>query len=306
MRLPRKRKIFENLPVNYIDLNSILNAGKTNRADKFHSYIQLVYPEEIQFIFLIEGEFYTAVKYSNHFSPITYEYMEKRKKSSERGFCSFYEIDFDLAKLLTTALPAEPDRTFDLEEDAFTFDDNTGIMLVNYNIEHGIYYIKKGHLEYGYLQQKKVQGEIKTQEMFTSDTIHSINYYIREPLMQRIVTPHMRKLMTGLMANLIHGYTEKTGIVKVESYLSSSKEVAEKKYTFLHNVILNRTNIIDNALADEETYIKGYAEWVKRFIAHFYKILTPEDNNKILAKAIHDYRYVLEKIKFISYIKNNE
>ncbi|NIA22804.1 MAG: hypothetical protein GWP03_01340 [Proteobacteria bacterium] len=306
MKLPRKRKIFENLPINYIDLNSILNAGKVRRADKFHSYIQLIYPEEVQFVFLIEGEFYLAVKHTDQFSPIPYEYVEKRKKSSERGFCSFYEIDSNLAKLLTTALPVKPDHSFDMEEDAFTFDGNTGIMLVNYSIEHGIYYIKKGHLAYGYLQEEKAQGEIKTQELFTGNTIHSINYYIREPVMQKIVTPHIRKLMTGLLSNLINGYIEKAGIVKVESYLSSSKEAAEKKYPFFHNVILNRTNIIDNALADEETYVKGYAEWVKRFITHFYKIVPHEQNNKILAKAIYDYRFVLEKIKFISYLKDNE
>ncbi len=306
MRLPRKRKIFENLPINYIDLNSILNAGKIRRADKFHSYIQLVYPDEIHFVFLFEGEFYLAVKYTNEFSPISYEEVIKRKKSSERGFCSFYEIDLELAKLLTSALPAKPDFVFDMSKDAFTFDSNTGIMLVNYSIEHGIYYIEKGHLKYGYYKLEESKGEIKTQELFTKDTINTICYYILEPEMRKIVTPHIRKLMTGLMQNLIKGYTDKIGIVKVESYLLDAKVSAEKKYQFLHNVLINRVNIVDNSIADEEEYIRGYADWVKKFIAHFYKLIPAEENNAILSNAIHDYRFALEKIKFISYMKNNE
>ncbi len=306
MKFPRSTHIFENLPITYIDLNNIVNAGKVRREDRFNSYLQLVYPDEIHFLFLHKGEFYLAVKFQQRFYPISLEYAIKRKKVSERGFCSFYQIDEQLTSILTTILISQPDKEYDMGQHNFIFEHNDGIIMVTYGIERGIFLIENGHPIKGYFQNIISDGEEKSKELFTSKEIDHISYYFKTPEIKKIVTPHVRKLMVNLVIKIANEYIDKAGRVKTEAYLEASRSDTEKKYSFFNGIKISGTNIEDNIVIEEPRYIKAYAYWVREFINYFYKMFSKEESNIILGKAIYSYRFVLKEIDFIKYLKENE
>ncbi len=306
MKFPRSKHIFENLPITYIDLSSIVNAGKVRREDRFNSYIQLVYPDEIHFLFLYKGEFYLAVKFQHRFYPISLEYAIKRRKSSERGFCSFYQIDEQLVSILTTILISQPDKEYDMGQDNFAIKHDDGIIMVTYGIERGVFLIENNRLIKGYYQNIISNGEEKSKELFVSKEMDHISYYSKSPEIKKIVTPHVRKLMINLVIKITKEYTDKAGRVKTEAYLEASRSDTEKKYSFFNGLKITGTNIEDNIVVEESKYIQAYAYWVREFIGHFYKMFSKEESNALLGKAIYDYRFALKEIDFIKYLRKNE
>ncbi|HAV92891.1 TPA: hypothetical protein DCW38_06905, partial [candidate division WOR-3 bacterium] len=63
MRFPRGRAILENTNIDFINFDNIMNAGKRERSHKIHGYISIIYPQEVDFIFLSLGEPINAARF---------------------------------------------------------------------------------------------------------------------------------------------------------------------------------------------------------------------------------------------------
>jgi len=317
MRFPKGRSNLQNAKLEFVHLDNILADNKKERASKISGYLEIIYPDMVQLLYLKKGEPVNA----GHFSRTERkqisiaEVIEKAKKSTT-GTVSIYETPDELVDMMLatfTVKPVfknldlsnvEPDKLFE-KLTSVKFD---GFLEIKRGVDISFVRFKDGAPASGYFTWK-VEGiapdilKAALKAAATAPGAVIVDAYDKLPVQAEQASPAQIELFVKAMNKLMAELRNIAGPTLVSKTIASSKEAASVHYPFLKEFeVGDEIKGEGKIVATPEELGKAFAEWMDNFVDSF-RIVLGKRLDGIVQTALKDFRFALKSSSFGRYSK---
>src|SRR5512137_3076069 len=109
MRFPKGKSSLQNAKLEFVHLDNILADNKKERASKISGYIEIIYPDLVDFLYLKKGEPVNAGRFSRaERKQVPISDVIDRAKKSTTGTVSIYETPDELIDMIMATFTVEP------------------------------------------------------------------------------------------------------------------------------------------------------------------------------------------------------
>ncbi|MFO8061795.1 MAG: hypothetical protein R6U31_02585 [bacterium] len=316
MRLPRGKALLENTNIDFINFDKILNAGKRERSHKINGYISLIYPQDVDIIFLSLGEPYSAVRFkAAKKSQLAITDAINRAKDSDVGIINIYEIPEELVLIVNSTLHNDP--VFELKSASEMMPEKMMTQMAKDKI-NGFLEIKKGpELFYAILENgmpnrgyfaDKLNVKISPQILLkilkaTANDGSPVLYSMYDKMPQKIeqVTPALNQLLLKSINSIIVEFASSYGPTFAKKGLRLAKSHIDDEYEFMQTYTFNSLELQGDAIAPKDEFVKAFAEFVNRFMKTYDGICPDEAKKRLFKEALKDFRFALKSANFFNY-----
>lgn len=317
MRFPKGRSNLQNAKLEFVHLDNILADNKKERASKISGYLEIIYPDMVQLLYLKKGEPVNA----GHFSRAERkqisigEVIEKAKKSTT-GTVSIYETPDELVDMMLATFTVKPvfknldlssvtpDKLFE-KLTAVKFD---GFLEIKRGVDISFVRFKEGAPASGYFTWK-VDGivpEVLKAALKAAATAPGaviVDAYDKLPVQAEQASPAQIELFVKAMNKLMAELKNIAGPTLVSKTIASSKEAAGVHYEFLKEFqVGDEIRGEGKVVATPEELGKAFAEWMDNFVDSF-RIVLGKRLDGIVQGALKDFRFALKSSSFGRYSK---
>lgn len=318
MRLPKGRAILTNAKLEYVHFDNILADAKKERASKISGYLEIIYPDATEFLFLRRGEPFNAARFTRDGREVkTIQEVVERAKNSTGGVVNLYETSDELVTMVTMTFTAKPlFRGADMSKinvdqlfEKFKTGKFTGFLELKKGVELSYVRFKEGEAIKGFFIPKpEVALTTATlREVFNAMgqgeklVIGAYEETLEGPIEQ--ATPALVSLFLNTINRLAEELSEVVGPTLVRKTLDGSKGSVEIRFQFLKDFTVNEDGkVIGNTLASPESLANAFAEWVDTFVDGFRALLGKRLDNMLIT-ALKDYRFALKSTAFVEHSK---
>lgn len=316
MRLPRGRALLENTNIDFINFDNILHAGKRERSHKIHGYISVIYPQEVDIIFLSLGEPISAIRFKgpNKNQLAITEAIDKVKKA-DVGIINIYEIPEELILIINTTMQSKPVFSF---KSAAEVSPEKLIAKLGTEKINGFLEIKKGPelfyaiIENGIPQRgyfaDKLNVKISPSVLVTvlkavANDKSPVRFSLYNEMPKKIeqVTPAVNQLFLKSINSVIVEYASSYGPTFAKKGLRLAKSHIDDEYEFMQSYSFNSLELVGDAIAPKDEYIKAFADFVNRFMRTYDGICPDDAKKRLFHNALKDFRFALKSANFFNY-----
>ncbi len=316
MRLPRGRPLLENTNIDFINFDNILNAGKRERSHKIHGYISIIYPQEVDMIFLALGEPVSALRFKGHSKEqlaIT-EAIEKVKKA-DVGIINIYEIPEELVLIINTTLHSKPVFGFKSAAEAspekliakLGVEKINGFLEIKKGPELFFAIIENGIPQRGYFADKlnvKISPSVLVtvlKAVANDGTPVIFSLYNEMPKKIEQVTPALNQLFLKSINAVIVEFASSYGPTFAKKGLRLAKSHIDDEFEFMHGYSFESLEFVGDSIAPKEEFVKAFAEFVNRFLRTYDGICPDDTKKRLFRNALKDFRFALKSANFFNY-----
>jgi hypothetical protein len=317
MRFPKGRSNLQNAKLEFVHLDNILADNKKERASKISGYLEIIYPDMVQLLYLKKGEPVNA----GHFSRTERkqisiaEVIEKAKKSTT-GTVSIYETPDELVDMMLATFTVkpifknldlsnvEPDKLFE-KLTSVKFD---GFLEIKRGVDISFVRFKEGSPASGYFTWK-VDGiapdvlKAALKAVANAPGALIVDAYDKLPVQAEQASPAQIELFVKAMNKLMAELRNIAGPTLVSKTIASSKETASVHYAFLKEFEVGEEIKGEGKIvATPEELGKAFAEWMDNFVDSF-RIVLGKRLDGIVQTALKDFRFALKSSSFGRYSK---
>lgn len=317
MRFPKGRSNLQNAKLEFVHLDNILADNKKERASKISGYLEIIYPDMVQLLYLKKGEPVNA----GHFSRTERkqisigEVIEKAKKSTT-GTVSIYETPDELVDMMLATFTVKPvfknldlsnvtpDKLFE-KLTAVKFD---GFLEIKRGVDISFVRFKEGAPASGYFTWKVdgIAPEVLKAALKAAATTPGaviVDAYDKLPVQAEQASPAQIELFVKAMNKLMAELKNIAGPTLVSKTIASSKEAAAVHYEFLKEFqVGDEIKGEGKIVATPEELGKAFAEWMDNFVDSF-RIVLGKRLDGIVQGALKDFRFALKSSSFGRYSK---
>lgn len=316
MRLPRGRPLLENTNIDFINFDNILHAGKRERSHKIHGYISVIYPQEVDIIFLSLGEPISAIRFkgSSKSQLAITEAIDKVKKA-DVGIINIYEIPEELILIINTTMQSKPVFSF---KSAAEVSPEKLIAKLGMEKINGFLEIKKGPelfyaiIENGIPQRgyfaDKLNVKISPSVLVTvlkavANDKSPVRFSLYNEMPKKIeqVTPALNQLFLKSINSVIVEYASSYGPTFAKKGLKLAKSHIDDEYDFMQSYSFSSLELVGDAIAPKDEYVKAFADFINRFMRTYDGICPDESKKRLFHNALKDFRFALKSANFFSY-----
>lgn len=316
MRFPRGRILLENTNIEFINFDNILNAGKRERSHRIHGYISLLYPSDVDMIFLSLGEPINAARFTqNARTLISINEVIKRVKESSIGIINIYEVPEELVLLMVSTFTLTPilkdkDHTqISVEKmiGQIAVDKFSGFLEIKKGNEFFYSLFEKGIPTRGYFGDKinvSITPSILIQLLkSTSKDGFNVTFSLYDKLPERIeqATPATVQLLLKSVNNLIKEFAASYGPTFAKKGALIAKSHIDEDYKFMSEITINGIELSGDVFASKDEFIKAMAEFTNRFLKTYDVICNDKIKENIFKIALKDFRFALKSQGFFNY-----
>lgn len=305
MRLPRGRAILQNAPLQFINLDSVLNAGKVERGHQISGYLEIVYPEGVDLLFLRRGEPMNAVRLGERVLATTIGEVLSRARSSVQGIVSLYEAPPDVVTMAITALAGSPlfeeeitsDIALKASWERLAAERFSGFVEVQRDQEISFLLYDGGSLRKAHssrnvplLPEALLSGE-------GSPTLRMRGFPLPEAPIEQASPAQISFLLT-VMNGVVAKLRDLLGSGLIRRMLKSSHEQAMPAHPVLGDFAWDSEGVVQgDSKAPPDALNAAFAEWMDAF-AESFRIVLGERLDTLVAGALKDYRFALRSAGF--------
>ncbi len=314
MKLPKGKAVLDNAQLQFINFDSVLHAGKRERAHRISGYIIIIYPDSVDLIFLSQGEPFNAARISRTnrvLMPIK-EVIDKAKKA-DTGIISSYAVDGSLLEMIITSIGQKPVKAdIDISKiqpkiliNRLKQSKFNGFLWVRHNLDESFIKFDEGNISGCY-----ISGEAEKEE--TEDEIlnflgrSNLKISVFDKVQKTLVsqaTPSQLDMFIKVFTALHKEFGKTLGAALVLRTSMIAKETSQREFTFLEHFKINSDlSVVGEAMVEPELLIKGFARWLDLIYESFSTFLG-KDATKVVQEAIKDYRFALKAAKFFDHTK---
>ncbi len=317
MRFPKGRSNLQNAKLEFVHLDNILADNKKERASKISGYLEIIYPDMVQLLYLKKGEPVNAGQFSRteRRQIAIGEVIEKAKKSTT-GTVSIYETPDELVDMMLATFTVKPvfknldlsnvtpDKLFE-KLTAVKFD---GFLEIKRGVDVSFVRFKEGAPASGYFTWK-VDGiapdvlKAALKAAATAPGAVIVDAYDKLPVQAEQASPAQIELFVKAMNKLMAELKNIAGPTLVSKTIASSKEAAAVHYEFLKEFqVGDEIKGEGKIVATPEELGKAFAEWMDNFVDSF-RIVLGKRLDGIVQGALKDFRFALKSSSFGRYSK---
>jgi hypothetical protein len=313
MRFPKGRAVLQNAKLEFVHLDNVLADNKKERASKISGYLEIVYPEAVEFLYLKKGEPVNA----GHFNRTERKQMSvaeviDKAKSSTTGTVSIYETPEELVDMIMATFSVKPAfKNLDLAtvETEKVFDKLIGVKF------DGFLEIRRG-FDMSYLRFKdgapcsgyftwKVESlgleviKAALKQAATGPGAIVVDAFDKIPIMAEQASQAQVTLFLNALNKIVSELKTIAGPTVVTKTLTSSKEAATVHYPFLNDfdTTAGEAKETGKITATPEELGKAFAEWIDNFVDSFRVVLGKRLDGVVQA-ALKDFRFALKASSF--------
>lgn len=314
MKFPKGKLILKDTPVQYVNFDNILNQAKKARDGHLTGYIEIKYPNDIEYLFLRDGQVMNAatsqgLKYNE--KPIK-EIIQKAKRA-RRGSVNIHNVDIELLDMILCMLKEKPmfsgkkieeinpeellEKLVDLDFTGFLIlnkDDNTVFVKFDRGKPEIIYPLNKS---------KKKINSVALLNLLNKEKDMFITAYKGEKKKKQ-ANPALIELYLKFINSLIDSFVEIVGPSLVRRTLIPSFKNASRSEKVLNNFEIDEDLNVKSThfVATTEEITRGFALWIDQFSDAIFVVLGRKTDDIIL-QSIRDYRFALKKADFFEHSK---
>jgi len=314
MRLPKGRPVLQNAKLEYVHFDNILADSKKERASKISGYLEVIYPDCTEFLFLRRGEPFNAARFTRdgREAKNINEVVDKAKIASG-GMVNLYETSDELVAMVVMTLSAKPlfkgadlgkinvDALFErLQKSKFN-----GFLELHKGVELSYVRFREGEAVKGFFIAKP---EVPLTSSALRDLFSAlgtgealvIDAYEESPEVAiEQATPAMVTLFLNTINRLAQDLAGVVGPTLVKKTLEGSRMAVEMRYPFLKDFSVDGTGAVSgNTLISPSSLAKAFAEWTDTFVDSF-RALLGKRLDQLVQNALKDYRFALRSTGFV-------
>lgn len=316
MRLPRGRAVLENMNIDFVNFDNILHAGKRERSHKIHGYISVIYPQDVDIIFLSLGEPVNAARFNQSGrSAISISDAVNRVKKADVGILNMYEVPEELVLIITSTMQLTP--VLNMKS---VLEVSPEKMIAQLGVEKftGFFEIKKGQ-EYFYAIMEnglpsrgyfadKLNVQISPSLLLTvfkakSNDGSPVLFSLYDEMPKRVdqATPAMSQMILKSVNAVISEYAAAYGPTFAKKGLQLAKARIDEQYKFMNDFTLSGIELAGDALAQKDELVQAFAEFINRFMKTYDMICKDDVKSKLFRSSLKDYRFALKSMGFFNY-----
>ncbi|MEW6685608.1 MAG: hypothetical protein AB1393_05310 [Candidatus Edwardsbacteria bacterium] len=318
MRFPKGRVVLSNAKLEFVNLDNVLADSKKERASKISGYLEILYPEGSEILFLKKGEPVNAARFTREERKILtiIEVIEKAKKSVT-GTVNIYETGDELIEMMLATLTlkhlfkdlnvqaTDPEKVLSkLAQVKFS-----GFLELRKGVEVSYVRFKEGNPVTFYPSGKgaeptEVEGLVKllisTQ---IGETPTLVDGYEKLAEIPEQATPAQITLFVNTLNKIVGEVKNIAGPTLVQKTLLTSKETIAVKYPCVKDLSIDSdSRLSGNILVTPDELSRIFAEWIDLFVDSF-RVVLGKRLDTLVQNSFKDYRFALKSTNFGQYSK---
>jgi len=318
MRLPKGRPVLQNAKLEYVHFDNILADSKKERASKISGYLEVIYPDCTEFLFLRRGEPFNASRFTREGREAkTINEVVEKAKVATGGMVNLYETSDELVAMVVMTLTAKPlfkgadlgkinvDALFDrLQKSKFN-----GFLELRKGVELSYVRFREGEAVKGFFIAKP-EVPLTTpalRDLFsalgTGETLMIDAYEETSDTAIEQATPAMVTLFQNTLNRIAQDLAGVVGPTLVKKTLEGSKTAIELRYPFMKDFTVEGNGTVSgNTMTSPTALAKAFAEWTDTFVESF-RALLGKRLDQLIQNALKDYRFALRSTGFVEISK---
>lgn len=314
MSFPKGNFLLKDAAIQFVNFDNILNQSKKAREGHLTGYIEIKYPDSLEYLFLRDGNAVTAAgKKDDKFEEYPLEEVIGKAKKAHQGIVNIYQIEEDLLSIIISLFKEKPlfanlmieninlDSLFKkLKELNFR-----GFLALNKKGKYSFVKFRKGKPDLIYpikKNKRKVNLEILI-ALLKNEKGMLLSAY-KERKLKEQANPALIGLYIKFFNSLIKSFTDVVGhsfirktLIPAYENASMSKEIL-KNFRVADDLSISYKPFIGT---DEEITI-AFAIWIDQFTDGVFVVLGRKTDG-IIYNSIKDYRFALKSAGFFEYSK---
>lgn len=312
MGFPKGIALLKDAGIQYVHFDNILNQAKKARNGHLNGYVEIKYPECVEYIFLKDGNTVSAShKTENSCVEHPIEEVIKKAKNSPQGTVNIQQIDDNLLNMILSLFKEKPlfsDKNAEDLDIEFFFkklgDLSFGGFLALKNGEnYSFIMFSDGSPELIYPTNKNKQKiDLNTLiELLCKEKGTLVSGYKGKDL-EKQANPALIELYLKFINSMVKSFTEIVGPSIVRKTLIPSHENASKSAELLKNFKISEDLTIryNPFIATDISITKAFAIWIDQFSDAIFVVLGRK-TDEIIHNCIKDYRFALKSAKFFEH-----
>lgn len=316
MRLPRGKALLENTNIDFVNFDNILHAGKRERSHKIHGYISIIYPQEVDIIFLSMGEPMSALRMKQDAKQqIAINDAINRAKEADVGILNIFEIPEELVLIINSTVHLKP--ILPRRSAAQTSPEK---LIAQLGVEKftGFFEVKKGpELFYAIVENglptrgyfaDKINVQISPSLLITvlkakANDGNPVLFSIYDEMPKKIeqATPAIVQLVLKSVNSIIVEFASSYGPTFARKGLQLAKSHIDDEYQFMQDFNFQSLELTGDTIAPKDEFVKAFADFVNRFMRTYDGICPDEIKKSIFRNALKDFRFALKSAGFFNH-----
>jgi hypothetical protein len=305
MHLPHGRTILQNAPLQFVNLDSVLNAGKVERGHQISGFLEMVYPDGVDLLFLKRGEPMNAVRIEERPFPASIADVVSRARGSIQGIISLYEASPEIVTMAITAFSQPPVLEESLREradlrrvlDRLAVEEFKGFVALERKEEISFLLFDGGRLRKGYFASHTPPA---LEEMLDGE--HPYELHLRGFRLEELPAEQASPAHIAFLLRVLNGVVGQmralVGPELVQRTVASSHRLAVANHPALADFSWDDDgNAAGDSMAAPEVLNAGFADWIDSF-AESFRVLLGERVDTLVSDSLRDYRFALRAAGF--------
>jgi len=314
MKLPRGKPVLENVKVQFVNFDNVVNLAKRAREGRINGYIQIIYPDSVDFLFLRNGEVINAGRYAGGESKlVSIKEVLDRAKKAEVGVVNIYDIPDEVLSMIIGIFKEKPlfkDKPMkgvDLDKLFQKFQEIKfpGFIVLRKGVEVSFVSFEKGEPKMIYLAGRG-GSSITREVLLTFLKKEGMDFFISAyPGTTKVeqATPAFVSLYIRFFNALIKEFSDMVGPGLVRKTLISALEGASSEHPLLLKFMPEDLELKEvPVVATPEEITKAFAAGIDRFVDGLFVVLGRRVENAVV-KAMKDFRFALKNAGFFEHSK---
>lgn len=309
MIFPEGSIVLKDAPVQFVNFDNILNHAKKTRERHLVGYIEIIYPDSLEYLFFKDGETIgAACKKNEKLDEYPLKEVLEKAKNAHKGRVNIHRIDIELLSIIISLFKEEPlfsnksavNIDFKKLFNKFSELDFSGFLAMNKKGKFSFVKFRNGKPDLIYplkKEKKKIDNETLKKLLKKEKEIVISAYRMKEQEQQ--ASPALIDLYLKFFNSLIKSFVDVVGPSLVRRTLIPSYENAAETSTILENFEISEDLDITYKpfIATDEQITEAFALWIDQFSDAIFAVLGRK-TDEIIHNSIKDYRFALKSAGF--------
>jgi len=309
MSFPKGILLLKEAAIKFVHFDNILSHAKKARDGHLTGYVEVRYPESIEYLFFRDGDTVTAAQRTeNRFEECPMEKIIEKAKKAHYGTVNIHQIGEDLLNMILSIFMEEP---IFANKDAEEIDMESLFERLNKLNFQGFLALKKGE-DYSFVKFQNGKPDLiyptnkKKQKIDLSSLVGLLckekgilisGYKGIEQKKQ--ANPALIELYLKFLNSMTESFTRIVGSSIVRKTLLPAHENASRTSELLENFIIKDDLSIRYTpfIATDKEITESFTLWIDQFSDAIFVVLGRK-TDEIIYNCIKDYRFALKSAGF--------
>ncbi len=314
MGFPKGNLLLKNAGIQYVNFDNILNQAKKARDGHLTGYVEIKYPESLEYIFFKDGNTISAaLRKENIYEEHPIEEITKKAKNAPSGTVNIHQIDNNLLHMILSIFKEKPlfaNKRVEEINMEFLFKklgelNFKGFLALQKGERYSFVMFHEGKPDLIYPTNKNRQRINLSAliELLHKEKGMLVSMYRGKDL-EKQANPALIELYLKFLNAMVKSFTEVVGSSILRKTFLPSHENAMKSSELLQNFKIEEDLTIRYTpfIATDKEITKGFALWIDQFSDAIFVVLGRK-TDEIIHNCIKDYRFALKSARFFEHSK---